>query len=409
MRILIISQYYPPETGAPQNRLSGLARELKLLGHEMVILTAFPNYPGMEIHPGYRGKRYLQEEIEGIPVHRSWIYVTTNRSVPARLLNYFSFTFSAMWYHRKIKGKVDIVLCESPPLFLGLSGWWIARRKKADFVFNVSDLWPESAEKLGIITNRFFLRLATALEEFLYSSSAMITGQTRGIVNNIRKRFPDKPVHWLPNGIDAAVFDTVEDTEWRKTHGFSSDDFLVLYAGIIGIAQGLDILLDAARLLPPQSKAQLLLLGEGPEKERLLKRKEAEGLSNVHFLPLVSRDKMPSIIKTMDAAVIPLKKMDLFLGAIPSKIFEQLALAKPILLAVDGEARALFIDEGKCGRYVPPGAAKEMADAILELEADPVLRQQLGENGRTYVRKNFMRDEIAVNWLKALEQLNPPL
>lgn len=409
MRILILSQYYPPETGAPQNRLSGLARELKLLGHEIVVLTAFPNYPGMEIHPGYRGRRYLQEVIDGIPVHRSWIYVTKNRSVPARLLNYFSFTCSSMWFHRKIKGKVDIVLCESPPLFLGLSGWWMARRKKAKFVFNVSDLWPESAEKLGIITNRFFLRLATRLEEFLYRSSSMITGQTRGIVNNIHTRFLDKPVHWLPNGIDASIFEAAEDTGWRKTHGFSPDDFLLLYAGIIGIAQGLDILLDAASLLPPHSKAQILLLGEGPEKERLLARQQAEGLTNVHFLPLVARDKMPSIIKTIDAAVIPLKKMDLFLGAIPSKIFEQLALAKPILLAVDGEAKALFIDEGQCGLYVEPGEANQLADAILQLEADPLLRKQLGENGKRYVKKNFMRDEIAVNWLKALEQLNTPL
>ena len=223
MRILILSQYYPPETGAPQNRLSGLARELKLLGHEVVILCAMPNYPVMEIHKDYKGKWFVKDQFEGIDVYRSWIYVSKNRSIISRLLNYFSFTFSSLFAASKIKGDFDVLMCESPPLFLGISGWWISKRKKAKFVFNVSDLWPESAEKLGVITNKFFLNLATKLEEWLYRSSYMVTGQTQGIVKDIKSRFPNKTVHWLPNGVDKSTFATKFNPGKRKEMGFSEN------------------------------------------------------------------------------------------------------------------------------------------------------------------------------------------
>ena len=405
MRILIHTQYYPPETGAPQNRLSGMARELMKEGHEVVILTAMPNYPAMEVHSKYRGVKYVEDSFDGIPVFRTWIYVSKNRSIISRLLNYFSFTFSSMWYHRRIKGSFDALICESPPLFLGISSWWIAKRKKAKLIFNVSDLWPESAEKLGVISNKFALGLATKLEEFLYRNSFMITGQTQGIVKNIKNRFPDKSVHWLPNGVDESIFTADEDKNWRTQLGFNDDDVLMLYAGIIGIAQGLDILLDAARLLPQESKIKILLMGEGPEKERLLSRKQQEDIHQVYFLPLTARNKIPSIVKSIDAAVIPLKKMDLFLGAIPSKIFENLALGKPILLAVDGEARTLFIEQGKSGLFVPPENSKAMADAMLKLERDPALRKELGENGVNYVKEHFLRKNITRSWLAAFKQL----
>lgn len=405
MRILILTQYYPPETGAPQNRLSGLARELSILGHEVLVLTAMPNYPAMEIPPAYKGKKYLQDQVEDITVHRCWIYVSKRRSIMARLLNYFSFTLSSMWYYRRISGSFDAVICESPPLFLGISGWWIAKRKKAKLIFNVSDLWPESAEKLGVIKNVFALKMATKLEEFLYRNSFMITGQTQGIVKNISKRFPGKPVHWLPNGVDDTVFEATEDKDWRAQNGFSDDDVLVLYAGIIGIAQGLDVLLDAAKMLPAESKTRILLMGEGPEKDRLISRKQKENIDHIFFLPLVSRTRIPSIIKTMDAAAIPLRKMDLFLGAIPSKIFENLALGKPVILAVDGEARELFIEQGKCGLYVPPEDAHRMAEALVRLERAPALRNELGKNGIDYVKQHFLRKKITEAWISAFNNL----
>lgn len=404
MRILILTQYYPPETGAPQNRLSGLARELKAAGHHPVILTAMPNYPAMEIHSAYKGKKWVREEMDGIDVYRSWIYVSKNRSIVSRLLNYFSFTFSSIWYHSRINQEFDAVLCESPPLFLGISAWLISKRRNANMIFNVSDLWPESAEKLGVITNRFFLNLATKLEEFLYRKSFLITGQTKGIVKDIQRRFPSKKVHWLPNGVDDSIFSAQPYSNWRKDNGYSEKEFLILYAGIIGLAQGLDIILDAAKLLPASTNIRFLLLGEGPEKERLQERMAAEKIPHVHFLPLVSRKEIPSIVSSIDAAVIPLKKMDLFLGAIPSKIFENLALKKPILLAVDGEARELFIEQGKCGLYIAPENHQQLAEAALQLASNPDLCKTLGENGYNYVRSYFMRSNITRQFISAYEE-----
>ncbi len=402
MRFLILTQYYPPETGAPQNRLSGLARELKQMGHEVVVLTAMPNYPAMQIHADYIGKKYVCDEFENIPVHRAWIYVSKNRSVVSRLMNYFSFTFSSMYYASKIKGNFDYLMVESPPLFLGISAWWISKRKKAKMVFNVSDLWPESAEKLGVITNKLFLKLATILEEWLYKKSFMVTGQTQGIVQNIKSRFPDKKVHWLPNGVDESIFSFKKQDNVRQQLQLAQDDFLIMYAGIIGLAQGLDVILDAAILLPAESKIVYLLLGDGPEKSRLMQRVNDENITRVKFLELVSREVVPSYVDAVDVAVIPLKKMDLFLGAIPSKIFENLALAKPLLLSVDGEARRLFIDEGNAGLFIEPENSQMLAEKSLYLEANPDVVKTMGANGQSYVQKFFMRKKITADWVSTL-------
>lgn len=402
MRFLILTQYYPPETGAPQNRLSGLARELKAAGHEVCILTAMPNYPAMEIHEQYKGKKYVCEQFENIDVHRSWIYVSKNRSVISRLLNYFSFTFSSMFYAGRIKGDFDYLMVESPPLFLGISAWWISKRKKAKMVFNVSDLWPESAEKLGVITNRAFLKMATILEELLYKKAFMVTGQTQGIVADIKKRFPNKTVHWLPNGVDESIFSFQRTIDVRKQLQFSDSDFLIMYGGIIGLAQGLDVVLDAAKLLPAESKITYLLLGDGPEKKRLQQRVIEEQITRVKFLELVSREIVPSYVDAVDVAVIPLKKMDLFLGAIPSKIFENLALGKPLLLSVDGEARKLFVDEGKAALFIEPENSQMLAEKSLLLEANPALVREMGNNGKSYVQIYFMRKKITSDWVSLL-------
>ena len=402
MRFLILTQYYPPETGAPQNRLSGLARELKQMGHEVVILTAMPNYPAMQIHPDYIGKKYVVDEFENIPVHRAWIYVSKNRSIISRLMNYFSFTFSSTYYASKIKGNFDYLMVESPPLFLGISAWWISKRKKAKMVFNVSDLWPESAEKLGVISNKMFLKLATILEEWLYKKSYMVTGQTQGIVQNIKTRFPNKKVHWLPNGVDESIFSFKKQENVRQQLKLSNDDFLIMYGGIIGLAQGLDVILDAAKLLPAESKITYLLLGDGPEKNRLQQRVVEENIARVKFLELVSREVVPSYVDAVDVAVIPLKKMDLFLGAIPSKIFENLALGKPLLLSVDGEARSLFIDQGNAGLFIEPENSKMLAEKSLQMEANPEMVREMGNNGKAFVQTYFMRKKITSDWVNTL-------
>ena len=409
MKLLILTQYFPPEVGAPQNRLYELALRLRSKGIDISVLTAMPNYPQMVVHKEYKGKCYCKEDMNGLKIHRSWIYVSNSKSIIPRLLNYFSFVFSSLWFGLfKIK-KQDVLLVESPPLFLGITAYLLSRAKGAKMIFNVSDLWPESAEKLDIISNKTLLSMATKLEEFCYRKSALITGQTQGIVRNIQSRFPNKRVYWLKNGVDIKFYDVnktqSESNAWRKANGYSEEDFILFYGGIIGHAQGLDIILNAAKILEDKPKIKFVMLGSGPEKERLLALKEELKLNNLEFYDAVPKTKMQEIIMDMNATIVPLKKLDLFKGAIPSKIFENLALKKPIILGLEGEAKELFIDEGNCGLAFEPENTEDLVKQILTLYNNPELSKQLGENGLKYASENFNRDKIAEELFEELKKL----
>jgi len=399
MKIVILTQYFPPEVGAPQNRLFELAVRLAQRGHEISVFTAMPNYPAMKIQDAYCGKWFCTEEMQGIKVYRSWIWVSEAKGIGSRLLNYFSFVFSSgVWGALKMKPS-DLLICESPPLFLGITARWLSFIKRTPMLFNVSDLWPESAEKLGLVRNKFLLSLTVRLEESIYRSSKIISGQTQGIVNNISARIPNKPVYWLPNGVEPKNFNPhAFNRSWRKAKGFAEEDVLFLYAGIIGHAQGLDVILDAAILTSAESKIKWLLLGAGPVKEHLLNRVTKEHITNVFFYDVVPKSEMPVVLSSCDAAVVPLKKLDLFRGAIPSKIFENLAMEKPLLLGVEGEAKKLFIEEAGAGISFEPGNQQELAGAALQLAENPAMRGDMGKRGRKFVDEHFSRELIALRF-----------
>ena len=407
MKLLILTQYFPPEVGAPQNRLFELAVRLQQLGVDITVLTAMPNYPQMKIYEGYRHKKYMYEEMDGLKIHRTSIYVSQNKSILNRLRNYFSFVVSSAINGIFKLGAFDVLLCESPPLFLGYTAMYLAKNKKAKLVFNVSDLWPESAEKLGVVTNKRLLNLAYRLEEKIYKKSVLVTGQTQGICENIMQRFPSVKTFWLPNGVDLNFYNPslIKPGDWRKNNAFEEDDFILLYAGIIGIAQGLDIILKVAKDLSHLTQIKFVLLGSGPEKQKLMLQKEIEVLKNVFFIDAVTKTQMPAILSSVNAAIIPLRKLDLFLGAIPSKIFETLAMKVPILLGVDGEAKKLFIEQGNCGIFFEPENNKQLAEAVLNLFQNNALGKQLGENGRRFVEQHFNRENIAARFYEQLINL----
>jgi glycosyltransferase involved in cell wall biosynthesis len=406
LKLLILTQYFPPEVGAPQNRLFEIAVRLKSLGVDVSVLTAMPNYPQMKIHEGYEGKKYVYEEIEGIPVHRAPIYLPKNKSIIQRLLNYFSFVYSSAKIGIHKIGEVDVIMCESPPLFLGYSALYLKRKKNAKLIFNVSDLWPESAEKLGVVTNKWMLKLAYRLEKKLYHKSILVTGQTQGICKNINERFPSVKTFWLPNGVDVSYYnpETVNGN-WRKENGFLDSDILFLYAGIIGLAQGLEIILNVANRVKINPSIKFIFLGSGPEKDKLRSMAKEMQLSHVYFFDAVSKLQMPQIVQASDVSIIPLRKLDLFLGAIPSKIFENLAMEKPVILAVDGEARELFVNQGQCALYSEPENADELASNVLLLANNMDLRLQLGKRGRKYVEEFFNRNTIAQKFSQILNNL----
>ena len=394
-KILFLTQYFPPEIGAPQNRLYSLSTQMQEKGMEVTVLTAMPNYPKMEIMNGYRNRYYLYEELNGLKIHRTFIFVRKSKSLILRLLNYFSFVLTSLFVGLfKIENQ-DFILCESPPLFLGITALILAREKRAKLIFNVSDLWPESAEKLGLVTNKFLLNISTKLEEHIYKNSFLITGQTQGIINNIRSRFPYKNLFWLKNGVNIEQFNNLNESNWRIENNFSEDDFLILYAGILGYAQGLEIILSAAKILRENKKIKFLLIGDGPKKNKLYNIKNQLHLENVLFFEPVAKSKMPSITTSINVSVIPLKNLDLFKGAIPSKIFEILASKKPILLGVEGEAKDLFITHGKCGLAFTPEDSNDLVKNILTLYHSPELVKLYGINGFNYVKEKFSLNQIA--------------
>lgn len=407
MKLLILTQYFPPEVGAPQNRLFELAVRLQKLGVDITVLTAMPNYPQMDIYEGYKDKTYVYEVIEGLKVHRSSIYVSKSKSIINRLRNYFSFVISSARVGKAKLENFDFLLCESPPLFLGYSAMRLAKQKKAKLIFNVSDLWPESAEKLGVVNNKFLLKLAYNLEEKLYKRSCLVTGQTQGICHNINERFPAVKTYWLPNGVDLGYYNPskIEPGIWREKNNFAKEDVVLLYAGIIGIAQGLEVILNSAKNFINTPNIKFVFIGSGPEKDKLLQLKAEQNLTNVFFLDAISKKEMPSVLRSVNAAIIPLRKLDLFLGAIPSKIFENLAMEVPVLLGVNGEARQLFIDKGNAGLYFEPENSEALTAAILKLIEDKEMALQLGRNGRHFVNEYFNRENIAQNFFKKLNSL----
>lgn len=409
MKIAILTQHYPPEVGAPQNRLHNLAQRMKERGIDVEVLTAMPNYPQMEIYPDYRGKLFVEQKIDGIRVFRSWLYVKRARkNLLLRLIGYLSFTLSSLITGLLKLSRVDYIFCESPPLPLGISADLLARVKKSRLIFNVSDAWPESAVQAGLLKNGLAISIATKMEKYFYRRSYLICGQTRGIVKHIEEKTGGKPVYWLRNGADLSFFRPIErsETEWRKVRGFAEDDILFLYAGIIGLFQGLETVLRAASKLKSMTKVKFVIIGEGPEKEKLLKLKSHLGLENVLFFDPQPRAAMPETIAACDVGVVPLRRLKILAGAVPSKSFEYLAMKRPILLGAEGEARELLIDEGEAGLAFEPENPDDLAEKALKLAHDPDLRKRLGDSGSAYVQSNFDRTKIADSFLDHLKDIS---
>ena len=396
MRILLLTQYFSPETGAAQQRLSDLAKRLALFGHNVTVLTSLPNYPTGRIFDEYRGRVFSEEERDGIRILRTWAYASSNRSFFRRLSNYFSFVFLAIWFGFWRAGKQDVVVVESPPLFLGIAGLILSRLRRVPMMLNVSDLWPESAVAMGILRNRAIIRSVSALENYLYRNSYALTGQSQGIVRDIKARVPEIPVELITNGVDPERFilSAGKREEVRLQFGFG-ERCVAGYTGLHGLAQDLDTVLEAAQTLAKSNpEICFAFFGDGPEKGRLQASAKERDLKNVCFFPPQPADTMPAILSALDIAVVPLKNLPLFRDVLPAKLFECMAAKLPIVLAVDGEARCL-LEQANGGIYVQPEDPATLADAIRKLSGEPSLRRELGENGSRYVFAHYDRAEIA--------------
>jgi len=393
--VVILTQYYVPESGAPQNRWHSLATHLVALGHSVTVLTAMPNYPTGRIFDGYRGRLFCREQIDGVQVLRTWLLATRSKSLSKRMLNYLSFGWMAFWYGLATLRGSDILIWESPPLFLGPFAVALAWLKRARCVMNVSDLWPESAVALGLVRpDSLATRLAGRLEMWLYRHSRAITGQTQGIVTSIAARVPQVPVRLFPNGVDLSMFQPAPpDPRQERALGLEGK-FVVGYAGVIGYAQALTQVLEAAALLGDEPGVFFAIFGDGPLRAELSDRAARMGLSNLKFFGRQDRSAMPSIISLWDVGLVPLADRPLFEGARPSKMFELMGQGKPILFCGRGEG-ADIVSRNGCGIVIEPERPEQLADAVRQLLGDRTRLEEMGRRSRQTAECQFDRAPIA--------------
>ena len=414
MKILYVSQYFPPEMGAPAARASELAQHWARAGHNVSVLTGFPNHPTGVVPPEWRSRlRRLthHEKIVGVDVYRTWLWPLPNRKAHERMRNYASFCVSAALRGLTIP-RPDVIIASSPQLLVGLSGWWLSFARQVPFVFEVRDLWPESLTAVGVGDENSLLHHAlAAVAKFLYQRSDRIVVVTPAFKPHLMQhwRVPAEKIAVVENGVETDLFTpapSAANNALRRELGVEGKfKFIVCYIGTMGMAHGLETLLDAAHQLQQQnSTAQFLLVGEGAEKERIKTLAQSRGLTNLRFLDQQPREKIPAFISASDACLVLLKKTDVFKTVIPTKMLEFMSCARPVILGVDGQARQI-VEEASAGLYIEPENSQELVNAINRLSANRDLGEAFGKKGREYILQHFSRDRTAEKYIQALKSL----
>ncbi|HEY6549882.1 MAG TPA: glycosyltransferase family 4 protein [Solirubrobacterales bacterium] len=397
MRVTLLTQYYPPEVGAPQARIAALAEGLAGRGVEVCVHTCFPHYPAGEITAPYRNRLVSKERNRGTLLVRSAVYPAANRGFARRLMGHLSFATSALATAGST-GPADVIVVETPPLFLAGAAIAYARMKRARLVVNVADLWPDSAIELGALRSPTAIRGARAVERAAYRAATAIACPTEGILATLGQR-PEsagKAVLMRP-AVDLERFDPSAGTAGSPAEGRPMQ---VLYAGTVGMAHGLETLLDAAAELERGGAAppiEALIAGDGAEAPQLRARLADGGPANVRMLGSVPSKSIPALYADSDVAVVMLRDRPIFHGALPTKMLEAMAAGRPVLLSARGEAARLIEAEG-AGVVVEPENPGALAAALAELASDPARRAHLGAAGRQVVEREFGRDTWLERW-----------
>lgn len=412
MKILYVSQYFPPEMGAPAARAAELSRHWSTAGHEVSILTGFPNHPTGVVPPEWRSRFHritYQEKVGRVDVYRTWLWPLPNRKAHERMRNYASFCISAGLRGLALS-RPDVIIATSPQLLVGLAGWWLAFCRQIPFVFEVRDLWPESLTAVGVANEGSLLhRTLAEIARFLYAHADRIVVVSPAFKQRLIEdwRVSAHKIFVVENGVETEVFAPSSDSatsELRKRLN-AENKFLASYIGTMGNAHGLETLLDAAAQLQLQNADVLLLLiGEGADKDRIKALAQSRELKNVHFLDQQPREKIPFLISASDACLVLLKKTDVFKTVIPTKLLEFMSCARPVILGVDGQARQI-VEEADAGIVIEPENAEALAAAIRQLHAHRELGRRMGLKGREYIAKNLSRASTAERYIKVLDDL----
>jgi len=395
--------------GAPAARVAELSTLWTEAGHEVSVLTGFPNHPTGVVPPPYRRKMWrfaMREQWNGGNVVRTWLLPLPNRRPYERILNYSSFAISAASMGMFVS-RPDLVIATSPQLLTGLAGYWIARWKRVPFILEIRDLWPESLAAVGVGgQNGILYRTLENVAGFLYRRCDHVVVVTSAFREALVANWsvPSDKISVVENGVDTELFRprTDEAQKIRSTAGWDNK-FVVSYIGTMGMAQGLETLIDAAARLQSWSpEIVVLFLGEGAEKERITGLVGERGIKNIEFVDQQPRENIPNYISASDVCIVPLRKSDLFRTVLPTKLLEFMACGKPVIVGVDGLARKI-VEDANAGIVVEPQNSMALADAILHLSRHPQSCTALGEKGRKYILQKFTRRQTAEAYLEVLE------
>jgi glycosyltransferase involved in cell wall biosynthesis len=402
MKFLLLTQYFPPEIGGAQTRLRSTAVELKRLGHAVEVVTALPNYPRGKFYPGYEGRVYVREEFEGITVRRVWLYPAMGGGL-RRMLNYASFTIMSL-FGLLVSQRPDFIFVESPPLFLSIPACLAGFLWRVPFIFNVADLWPDIVVEGGFLKEGVLIRLMKRLEQWSYRRAGYVNAVTEGMRDTLirEKQVPADKVLFLPNGADTVHYQLRSPDAELKTRLGLEGKKIILWAGTLGHAHGLNYVLDAAKLLEHERDVYFLFIGDGSAKPELLVRRDQLSLRNVKFLDPVPIEQLPPYYSIALCGLASLLPIPLYDGARPSKIFPILASGKPVLFAGKGET-ARLIEEARAGIVVTPEDSHALVKAVMQLANQPETAAELGTNGRRFVEDNYQWSTLISRWSAGLK------
>jgi len=415
MNIFYISQYFPPEACAPAARVDSFSREWARAGAEVTVLTGFPNHPEGILHPEYRKlwrRGFVREEREGIKVYRTWLYPSANRGLWGRGANFASFGVSAAMAGCCLAPSKGVVIATSPQILVGVSGWVVGAVRSLPWVFEVRDLWPESLVGVGqTAAGTLLYRGVGHVANFLYrrATHIVVDGEWKRR-HLIQHGVEESRISVMRNAIEEDYYlDPYSDSAREARQALRQElglreKFVLLYAGTLGMAHGLETVLLAAARLRERGEVAFLVIGAGAEREQLLARSRELRLTNVRYLGKQPRGEVPAYLLAADACLVPLRRSEVFKTAIPSKMFEAMAAGRPVLLGVEGEAKEILLD-ARAGIAVHPDDSEGLANAILELYQHPELARALGANGRRAVREKYSCRQQARAYLELLGRL----
>jgi glycosyltransferase involved in cell wall biosynthesis len=394
MKILFLSHYFPPEVNAPATRTYEHCRRWVELGHEVTVVSCVPHHPMGKAYPGYRNRLIQTEYKDGIKAIKVLTYITANEGFLKRTWNYVFYMIMAVLIAPFLP-RADVVVSTSPQFFNGLAGYFVSRIKRCRWVLEIRDLWPESIMAVGALKNPRIIGTLEAIERFVYRKADHIVPVTYAFQKHILARGGRADaITVIRNGVDLKFFESRSpDTDFARELGVEGK-FVAAYVGTHGMAHGLDLLIEVAERLRNRPDISILLAGDGAERNRLVQEVARRQLTNIKLLGQLPKSDMPRLWSITSVSLVVLKKLDLFLTVIPSKLFESMAMRRPIIMGVAGESAELLRESGS-GFAIEPENVDQLVDAIVRLADSPELCRELGAKGRGHVESHFDRQVLA--------------